>query len=140
MEEKKKETKENNYKHGVGRRKTSVAIARVFDTKEKTNQITVNLKTANDYFSSYETKEIVFSPFKLTGDKKFKISIKVKGGGIRGQAEATRLAIARALIKINPDLKKEFKDLGYLTRDSREVERKKPGLKKARRAPQFSKR
>ncbi len=76
----------------------------------------------------------------VIADKKFRIEVKVSGGGTTGQAEAIRLGISRALVIMNSELKKSLKDLGYMTRDSRMVERKKPGKKKARRSPQWAKR
>ena len=134
------------YFQGIGRRKQSVAGAKLFVSSKKTDakaepEILVNGKSYKVYFSLSELREIVAMPLKAVSDFGVsRITIAVRGGGIRGQAEASRLGIARALVLINEEYKKPLKDLGYLTRDARKVERKKPGLKKARRAPQFSKR
>jgi small subunit ribosomal protein S9 len=130
------------YFQGVGRRKRSVAGAKLFVSGKKTeSEILINGKPYEDYFPLSELKEIVVSPLKaVSAEKVSKITIAVRGGGVRGQAEAARLGIARALVAMDENLKKTLKDLGFLTRDSRVAERKKAGLKKARRAPQFSKR
>lgn len=129
------------YTYAVGRRKTAVAVVKAYENAEE-KSITINDKKSNDYFSENNALlEKVSSPLKLCSlDNKFKIVVKVKGGGLNGQAEAIRLGISRILLKTNEDLKKQLKANGYLTRDPREVERKKPGLKKARRAPQWQKR
>jgi len=129
------------YFYATGRRKTSVARVRIYDTlKEK--GITINDKDYKEYFAKNNTLiEKVNSPLKLLNfEDKFFISVKVLGGGSNGQAEAVRLGIARALLVIDANLRKELKAHDYLTRDPRKVERKKPGLKKARRAPQWKKR
>ncbi|MBM4177267.1 30S ribosomal protein S9, partial [Candidatus Gribaldobacteria bacterium] len=103
--------------------------------------IEINHKNFSDYFPSQEEQKIVFSPLeKLKCPQKFGFVVFVKGGGKTAQAEAIRHGIARAFVLLNPLFKKRLKKFGYLTRDSRMVERKKPGLKKARRAPQWSKR
>lgn len=134
------------YFQGIGRRKLSVARVKIFViAKEKKDkgepEIIVNGKQYSEYFSLSELSDIVMSPLKsIALEKVSRVQILVHGGGIRGQAESARLGIARALVLMNPDFKKPLKDLGYLTRDARRVERKKAGLKKARRAPQFSKR
>jgi len=134
------------YFQGIGRRKLSTARVKVFVSTTKKDsknepEIIVNGKPYKDYFTLLELKEIVGSPLKaVSSDGISKVSVAVRGGGIRGQAESVRLGIARALVLKDQDFKKTLKDLGYLTRDARMVERKKPGLKKARRAPQFSKR
>jgi small subunit ribosomal protein S9 len=142
----KKEEKEKvgRYLKGVGRRKASVAQARLFILEEKKafgGEITINGRTLNNFFGTSELRSIAFSPLKnIEETTAFNVSINVRGGGIRGQAEATRLAIARAIVKFDENQKKPLRDLGFLTRDARVVERKKAGLRKARRAPQFSKR
>lgn len=141
-------TKESTKKYfqGIGRRKSSVAGAKVFVSSEKKEakaepEITVNEKSYKVFFPMAELQEIVMAPLKAAPAAQIsKISIAVRGGGVRGQAEAARLGIARALVLADQEIKKTLKDLGYLTRDARTVERKKAGLKKARRAPQFSKR
>ncbi|MCK5122664.1 MAG: 30S ribosomal protein S9 [Candidatus Pacebacteria bacterium] len=140
MSEEKQETKEK-YFYATGRRKTSVARVRLYDAaKEK--GIVINDKDYKEYFAKNNTLiEKVNSPLKLLNfEGKFLISVKVLGGGSNGQAEAVRLGIARALLVMNEDFKKELRANDYLTRDPRRVERKKPGLKKARRAPQWKKR
>ena len=140
----KKESKSNKYFQGIGRRKSAVAQVRLFVSSEKKSDeedIVVNGKSFNDFFGLSELREIVSSPLKSVGEASaFKATVVVKGGGIRGQAEAIRLGIARALVVFDETFKKSLRDLGYLTRDARIVERKKPGLKKARRAPQWAKR
>ena len=124
--------------YGTGRRKSSVA--RVFMTPG-TGNMTINARTLDDYFGLETLKLIVNQPLEATqtvGQYDFKIT--VKGGGTTGQAGAIRHGIARALCEADPDLRPALKKAGFLTRDSRMKERKKYGLKAARRAPQFSKR
>ena len=121
-----------------GRRKEATAVVRL--TKGKGN-LTVNKKNINEYFGRDVAKMIIRQPLVLTNsENSYDIDIKVQGGGSFGQAGAIRLAISKALIELNPDLRGELKKAGYLTRDSRVKERKKVGLKKARKSPQFSKR
>lgn len=123
----------------VGRRKQASARVRLIPNGK--GEIVVNGKPYEKYFTIFELRKAVTDPLKLTGkDKFFDISVKVEGGGPRGQAEAVRHGIARALVKWNEDFRKSLKSEGFLRRDSRVKERKKPGLKKARRAPQWSKR
>jgi len=132
---------EGKYFYATGRRKTAVARVRLYDAaKEK--GITINDKDYKEYFAKNNTLiEKVSSPLKLLNfEDRFMISVKVLGGGPNGQAEAIRLGISRALLVIDANLRKELKAHDYLTRDPRTVERKKPGLKKARRAPQWKKR
>ena len=131
----------NKYLYATGRRKTSVAQVRLYsDTKNQ--DITINDKDCSGYFSGNQILiEKISSPLRLLKlEDKYRVSVKVSGGGPNGQAEAVRLGIARALLVSNEDFKKELRASGYLTRDPRKVERKKPGLKKARRAPQWKKR
>ncbi|MCD6270835.1 30S ribosomal protein S9 [bacterium] len=138
---KEKPTKEKKaqYFEGVGRRKTSVARVRIYPTRE--HAFVINEKPYQEYFKDPFYHEIIFAPLKTINQlSKFKVTAKVKGGGITGQAEAIRHGLARALAKFNPNFKKPLKKAGFLTRDPRERERKKPGLKRARRAPQWSKR
>ena len=124
--------------NAIGRRKTSVA--RIYLTKGKGN-VTINNKGLESYFTTAQLQRVVKEPFTVTETQdQFDIKINVEGGGITGQAEAIRLAISRALIKINEENKTSLKQKGFLTRDPRMVERKKPGLKKARKSSQFSKR
>tara|TARA_B100001559_G_scaffold74278_1_gene61131 strand:+ start:4671 stop:5057 length:387 start_codon:yes stop_codon:yes gene_type:complete len=124
--------------HTIGRRKTSVA--RVFISKGKGN-VTVNKKKYTDYFTTATLQYKIIQPFSLTELKdSFDLKVTVKGGGITGQAEAIRLAISRALCKIDAENRLLLKPEGLLTRDPRMVERKKFGQKKARKKFQFSKR
>ena len=124
--------------NAIGRRKSS--IARVY-LKEGTGKIKINKEDIEKYFPSSILRYVVLQPLKeLDADGKYDIQANIFGGGFTGQSQALRLAIARALVKINADDKKVLKDAGFLTRDSREVERKKPGRPKARRRFQFSKR
>ena len=141
MSEDNQEKDKGKYFYATGRRKTSVAKVRVYD-KAKEKGITINDKDYKEYFAKNDILiEKVNSPLKLLNfEGKFLISVKVLGGGSNGQAEAVRLGIARALLSMNEDFKKELRANDYLTRDPRKVERKKPGLKKARRAPQWKKR
>ena len=124
--------------NAIGRRKSSVA--RVY-VSEGTGKITINKKDIDVYFPSAILQYVVRQPLNLleVADK-YDIKANLDGGGFTGQGQAMRLAIARALVKINADDKKTLKDKGFLTRDSRAVERKKPGQPKARRRFQFSKR
>lgn len=127
-----------HYHYARGRRKEAVATARLYKGK---GIINVNEMTAADYFNNAALIAVLEQPIKLAGqDEKLEISLHVKGGGKRGQAEAARLAISRALLVLSEDLRPTLKKAGLLTRDPREKERMKPGLKKARKAPQFSKR
>ncbi|PIT90726.1 MAG: 30S ribosomal protein S9 [Candidatus Komeilibacteria bacterium CG10_big_fil_rev_8_21_14_0_10_41_13] len=128
------------YTYAVGKRKTATARVR-FYSKDSRNEIMVNEKSYKEYFPTFELQKIVEEALqKVNMFGKNYISIKVQGGGKKGQAEAVRHGIARALLKLDEELKKTLKSEGYLTRDSRKKERKKPGLKRARRAPQWSKR
>ena len=130
------ETKE--YFYGTGRRKSSVARVRLYNG---TGKITINGRDINDYFGLETLKLIVNSPLVLTETAgKFDIVVRVAGGGIAGQAGAIRHGITRALMVYNPELRAALKAAGFVTRDPRMKERKKYGLKAARRAPQFSKR
>jgi small subunit ribosomal protein S9 len=129
---------QKKYFEAIGRRKLSVARVRI--SKDKPGLI-INNKTLEEYFplASYQNK--ILTPLKVTNNEnKFNISIKVSGGGITGQAEAIRLGLSRGLVLIDEKLKTILREKGLLTRDSRVVERKKYGLKKARRAPQWQKR
>ena len=126
------------YFYGTGRRKSSVARVRVYSGNGK---ITINGRDIDDFFGLETLKLIVRQPITLTNTAdKFDIVVNVNGGGVSGQAGAIRHGISRALIKANPDLRESLKKAGFLTRDTRMKERKKYGLKAARRAPQFSKR
>ncbi len=124
-------TKTTEYWSGTGRRKTAVASVRIY---ENSKEMTVNAKTI-------DLAEPTLAPFELVGKKgSFGITVKVSGGGKESQLDAIRHGIARALEKFNPEFRSSLKKAGFLTRDSREKERKKPGLKGARRAPQWAKR
>ena len=136
-------TKKGKYFRGIGRRKLATAGVKIFHSplENKVADIMINGKPHKDYFSRSELAAISVSPLEAVAASNIsKVSVTVKGGGIRGQAEAVRLGLARALVLMNDDFRKPLKSIGYLTRDARKVERKKAGLKKARRAPQFSKR
>ncbi len=130
------------YFYAVGRRKTSVAQVRLFeDDKATENDLVINDKKMKEYFPTISLQNNLMTPFKAVGlTNKFSMTVLVRGGGVTGQVEAVRLGIARALVKYNADLKKTLKTFGLMTRDAREVERKKAGLKKARKAPQWAKR
>jgi small subunit ribosomal protein S9 len=124
--------------YGTGRRKASVA--RVF-LRNGEGRITVNGKDFQDYFRGIIKAVQALEPLRVTGAAgRFDATITVQGGGPTGQADAIKLGLARALVRIDADNRAKLKPAGLLSRDSREVERKKYGLKKARRAPQFSKR
>ena len=124
--------------NAIGRRKS--AVARVF-VSEGPGKITINKRDLAVYFPSSLLQYVVLQPLKkLEVAEKYDIKVNLDGGGYNGQANALRLAIARALVKINPDDKKALRSEGFLTRDARSVERKKPGQPKARRRFQFSKR
>tara|TARA_B100000902_G_scaffold162966_1_gene158200 strand:+ start:3949 stop:4341 length:393 start_codon:yes stop_codon:yes gene_type:complete len=126
------------YYYGTGRRKSS--IARVFIQPGKGN-IVINNKPMEEYFSRYTSQMIMKQPLELTNNtSNFDIKVNVVGGGESGQAGAVRHGITRALMDYDIELKSDLSKAGYVTRDAREVERKKVGLRKARRAKQFSKR
>lgn len=124
--------------NAIGRRKS--AVARVYLT-EGTGKITINKKDIETYFPSAILRYVVKQPLQLLeAEGKYDVKANLDGGGFTGQSQALRLAIARALVKVNAEDKKTLKVQGFLTRDAREVERKKPGQPKARRRFQFSKR
>lgn len=126
------------YFYGTGRRKSSVARVRVYNGEGK---ITINDRDIDDYFGLETLKLIVRQPLVLTENvDRFDIAVRVVGGGVSGQAGAIRHGISRALLQFNEELRPVLKKAGFLTRDPRMKERKKYGLKAARRAPQFSKR
>lgn len=126
------------YFEAVGKRKTSIARVRLF---KKGTEFTINGKPYKEYFPTFHLQQIAEGSLrKVDLLDTFEISIKVKGGGISSQAQAVRHGIARALVKFDPELKPRLRKAGYITRDVRTRERKKPGLKRARRAPQWSKR
>lgn len=132
-----------SYSEGIGRRKTAIARVRIFSSKggEKGTGITINNKDYRAYFERESLARIVKEALEIAyKDQDKKVSVHVSGGGIQAQAEAVRHGIARALVIINPEIRKELRSKNLLTRDPREKERRKFGLKKARRAPQWSKR
>ena len=130
--------KKNDVWRTLGRRKSSVARVIMSNGKGK---YTINNRSIDDYFGRDVLKMVTRQPFELLGlDGKYDVNVNVKGGGLSGQAGAIRLGISRAIEKVNPDYRKALKENGYLTRDSREVERKKPGQPGARKKFQFSKR
>jgi len=127
------------YISAIGRRKTAIARVRLFSNGK--NQIVVNGKEYRDYFQVETMQSKVREPIeKMKLIEKFDVSVVVKGGGVDSQAEAVRHGIARTLVKLDETLKKRLRQEGLLTRDSRMKERKKPGLKRARKAPRWSKR
>ena len=124
--------------NALGRRKS--AVARVY-LKEGKGNITINDRALSTYFTTTQLQYIVKQPLEKLGvAENFDVTVNIAGGGFKGQAEAVRLGIARALVKINDENKPALKKEGFMTRDSREVERKKPGRPKARKRFQFSKR
>ena len=126
------------YFYGTGRRKNSVARVRVYNG---TGKVTINDRDIDDYFGLETLKLIVRQPLALTElEGKFDVVVRVSGGGVSGQAGAIRHGLSRALLQYDPNLRPALKKAGFLTRDPRMKERKKYGLKAARRAPQFSKR
>ncbi len=132
------------YFYGVGRRKTATAQVRIYcDNKETIDEkgLIVNGKSYIEYFQTDSQRDTFLQALKVAGmSEKCAVSALVKGGGISGQVDAVKLGIARALIKYDETLRPSLKSEGLLTRDARKVERKKPGLRKARRSPQWSKR
>ncbi|MDD3824872.1 MAG: 30S ribosomal protein S9 [Anaerolineae bacterium] len=131
-------SEEIRYYEGVGRRKRAVARVRLYPGQ---GEIVVNGKSAEEYFGRMQDQTAVVAPLKVTSNEgRFNLSVIVRGGGITGQAEAIRHGLARALLLYDPQAKAPLRDAGFLTRDPREKERKKPGLKRARKAPQYTKR
>ncbi len=130
------------YAYGVGRRKSSVAQVRLYKREENANaQHIVNTKTVNEFFPQPRQQKKFFAPLVVTGmEDAFVVSVVVRGGGATGQVEAARHGIARALVAFDENLRQVLKAERLLRRDPRSVERKKPGLKKARRATQWRKR
>lgn len=134
-----KPAKTGEYYQAIGRRKTAIARVRLLTQGDKT--ILINGKDLKKYFPTEELHIIVKSPLELMESAdKFGVTIKTKGGGIHAQAEAVRHGISRALVLFDPESRKKLKKAGFLTRDPRMRERKKFGLKRARRAPQWQKR
>ena len=122
----------------TGRRKEAIARVRL---KEGTGVITVNGRPLEDYFPSPTHRMIIVEPLKVAGvDEQYDVDVTMQGGGITGQAGALRMGIARSIVDVDPEQRGKLKKAGFLTRDAREKEAKKYGLKKARKAPQYSKR
>jgi len=142
----------SKYHNGTGRRKTSIARVRLYARQADgatdaggeqpgTGSFVVNDKPVDQYFSREVDVSTVFAPLRATNTvEQFQISVKVAGGGVTGQAGAVSHGIARALQAANPELRQTLRQGGFLTRDARAKERKKPGLKRARKAPQYTKR
>lgn len=128
------------YYEGVGRRKAATARVRLY-TEGRKGAVLVNDRTIETYFPGSDHVRVALEPLEATGlAGNFFVSVHVQGGGISGQAGAVRLGIARALLKSDPELRPTLRQSGFLTRDPRVKERKKPGLKRARKAPQYTKR
>jgi small subunit ribosomal protein S9 len=128
------------YYEGVGRRKASSARVRLY-TDEGLGQIVVNGRPLDEYFTRLGDSDVVKEPLQAAGlEESFFVSVLVKGGGVTGQSDAIRHGLARALVKSDPELRPLMRRGGFLTRDPRVKERKKPGLKRARKAPQYTKR
>ena len=131
--------KTGSYIEAVGRRKTAIARVRLY--KDGKNEFAVNGKSSEKYFSSKELERIIRSPFEAVQEESgYSVTVITHGGGIHAQAEAIRHGVSRCLVSINEEYRKRLRGAGFLTRDSRMRERKKFGLRRARRAPQFSKR
>lgn len=130
---------ELRYYEGIGRRKESTARVRVMTG---TGKFLVNGKPVEQYFPRLGDVEKIIAPLSEAGQdrSRYDVVVKVEGGGVTGQSEAVRLGLARALVKLNPELRNLLREKGYLTRDPRVKERKKPGLKRARKAPTYTKR
>lgn len=127
------------YYEGIGRRKESTARVRIMSGS---GRFIVNEKAAQEYFTRLGDIESIMAAFQTTGEnpEQLDITVLVKGGGVTGQTGAVKMGVARALIKMNPDLQPALRKNGFLTRDARAKERKKPGLKRARKAPTYTKR
>jgi len=126
------------YFEGIGRRKSSHARVRIVNGSGK---IVVNEKVLQEYFPRVGDAEAIVAPLRAAGlEGKLDISVKVEGGGVTGQTGAVRHGLARALVAMDPELRTSMRDGGHLTRDARAKERKKPGLKRARKAPTYTKR
>ena len=132
------------YFEAVGRRKRATARVRLFTCKPfegEKGKILINERPYDEFFSTLELQQIIINPLKkMKSLNRFEVTVKVSGGGIKGQAGAIRHSLSRALVKFNQDFSKKLKKAGYLRRDPRRKERKKPGLKKARKASQWKKR
>ncbi len=130
---------EGQYFEGLGRRKRASARVRIYPGGS--GQFMVNGRAHSEYFGREVDMRALTEPFRVTSTAgSYDVSVVVIGGGITGQAEAVRMGASRALIKLNPDFQSELRKAGFLTRDAREKERKKPGLRRARKATQYTKR
>jgi len=127
------------YYEGIGRRKQAIARVRIM---KGSGNIVVNQKPLNDYFPRLGDIDAVLAPLRASGEEaeKYDVSVMVSGGGVTGQTDAVQLGLARAIVIMNPDHRSNLRKAGLLTRDQREKERKKPGLKRARKAPTYTKR
>jgi small subunit ribosomal protein S9 len=127
------------YYEGIGRRKRSTARVRIMSGS---GNFMINGKTLEDYFPRLGDKENILTPLDTTEESpnQLDVTVLVNGGGVTGQSDAVKLGLARALIKMSPDFRPQLRKAGLLTRDPREKERKKPGLKRARKAPTYTKR
>jgi small subunit ribosomal protein S9 len=127
------------YYEGIGRRKESTARVRIMSGS---GNFVINGKSLEEYFPRVGDKERLLTPLEVTGENpdRLDITVLVQGGGVTGQSDAVRLGLARALVKMTPDFRPQLRKSGLLTRDAREKERKKPGLKRARKAPTYTKR
>lgn len=129
----------SQYYEGIGRRKQSSARVRIFPGG--TGRLVINERDGQEYLSRSGDYEIVMQPLTVIGqERSFDITVHVNGGGVTGQRDAIQLGLARALLKLDPDMKAQLRDAELLTRDARVKERKKPGLKRARKAPTYTKR
>lgn len=134
------DTPKGEYYYGMGRRKTAVARVRLYANGD--GSITVNGRSAHQYFGPRESvNATLVAPLRLLDlEGAYSMNVRVVGGGVSGQAGAIRHALSRALLRVNPEWKQTLRKAGFLTRDPRMKERKKPGLKRARKAPQYTKR
>ena len=129
----------DQYYEGVGRRKESSARVRLHTGG--TGNVLINDKDGTDYLNRSGDIEAALAPLRLVGvENVYNVTVHVEGGGVTGQTSAIQLGVARALLKVDPELKSQLRHAGYLTRDARVKERKKPGLKRARKAPTYTKR
>ena len=128
------------YYAGIGRRKRATARVRIYPESETTGTFTVNGKDVKDYFDRFGDVQTLTGPLEDTEMGNMDVTVQVLGGGVTGQTAAVRLGIARALVKYNEEYRAQLRPGGHLTRDPRVKERKKPGLKRARKAPTYTKR
>ena len=134
---------DERYIEGIGRRKRATARVRIWNKKDKNDEfdIVINNRNYVNFFKNIEFQKIVEAPLKkINGQSNYRVTVKVKGGGLGGQAEAIKLGLSRALVLLNQEWRPIFKQDGFLTRDPREVERKKYGKRKARKEEQWQKR